>query len=396
MSVTLPLPRELAPETLEPVLRPIAEARGLPNVAYTSEDFARFERDAVLARTWTCIGVASEVPRPGDVKPVSLLGIPLILLRDRDGAVRVFHNVCSHRGHELVAEPCSLRGALRCPYHSWAYGLDGRLVGTPHLGGPGRKSCEGFDKTRHGLKPVAVAVWFDAVFVNLSDDAPPFAEHVAPLAGRWAAFDPALLRHGGPDSVLTFEVACNWKLAVENYCEAYHLPWIHPGLNSYSRLEDHYNIAEDGCFAGQGSTVYSPRMTDDGPDLPRFPDLPAQWDGAAEYVALFPNVLLGIHADHAFVVHVEPLAAGRTVEHFHIYYLGEGPLGDDYAAVRAANSKGWRTIFEEDLGVVEALQRGRASPAFEGGVFSPVMDPPTHCFHRWVAEAVSRHLLPAG
>lgn len=388
MSAISSLPGGLARRALEPVLGPIAEASGLPNAAYNSESFARFERDHLLARTWTCIGVASEVPVPGDVKPVSLLGMPLILLRDQAGEIRVFHNVCSHRGHELVSEPCRLRGALRCPYHSWAYGLDGKLRGTPHVGGPGQKSCEGFDKSRHGLEPVRVAVWFDVVFVDLSGESPAFADHVAPLAGRWAAFDPALLRHGGSDSVLTFDLACNWKLAVENYCEAYHLPWIHPGLNSYSRLEDHYNILHDGCFAGQGSTVYAPDLTDNGPALPRFPGLPARWDHAAEYIALFPNVLLGIHYDHFFAVHIEPRGAERTVEHFHIYYVGEAPLGDDYAAVRAANARGWRTIFDEDVGVVEAMQRGRGSPAFQGGVFSPVMDQPTHCFHKWVAQAL--------
>ncbi len=82
------------------------------------------------------------------------------------------------------------------------------------------------------------------------------------------------------------------------------------------------------------------------------------------------------------------LGVDRTVEHFHIYGVGAALLGDDYAAVRAANTRGWRTIFEEDLDVVEAMQRGRASPAFQGGVFSPVMDQPTHCFHRWVAQAL--------
>lgn len=389
MSINPPPSRAFSPETLSRVLHPIAEARGLPNEAYTAEDFSRFERDHLFAGTWTCIGVASDVPGPGDVKPVNLLGIPLILLRDGEGGVRVFHNVCSHRGHELVSEPCTLRGALRCPYHSWAYGLDGRLRGTPHIGGPGKKDCAGFDRSRHGLKPVRVAVWFDAVFVNLSGDAPPLEEQVAPLAERWSAFDGSLLRHGGPDSRISFEIACNWKLVVENYCEAYHLPWIHPGLNSYSRLEDHYNIVMDGRFAGQGSTTFAARLTEDGPVLPNFPELPAAWDRRAEYVALFPNLLIGVHRDHVFIVHIEPLAADRTLEHIHIYYLGDAPLGDAYAAVRATNSATWRGIFAEDLGVVEAMQRGRASPAFDGGVFSPVMDQPTHCFHRWIAGALA-------
>ncbi len=369
------------------VLDPIETAQGLPNEAYTSEAFARLERDRLLARTWTCVGVASEVPEPGDVKPVSFQGLPLILLRDRTGEIRVFHNVCSHRGHELVREPGKVSAVLRCPYHAWAYGLDGALRTTPNIGGPGEAACAGFDKSKHGLRAVRTAVWFDVVFVNLSGDAPDFAEAVAPLSARWAAFDQSQIRHGGADSILRFDINCNWKLAVENYAEAYHLPTIHPGLNSYSRLEDHYNIEEPG-FSGQGSTAFAPSLLEDAPDLPRFADLPDYWNGRAEYVALFPNVLLGIHDNHFYAVHIEPKGAGRCVENFHIYYVGDEPLGEDFAALRAANAEAWRSIFEEDRGVVESMQRGRASPAFGGGVFSPVMDGPTHTLHKWVATGL--------
>ncbi len=369
------------------VTRPIQEANGLPNEAYTSDDYARSERDRLLARTWMCVGVGHQVPKPGDARPVTILGLPLLLLRDRAGEIRVFHNVCSHRGVELVAEPCSFKRRISCPYHSWTYELDGRLVATPSIGGPGRNDCPGFDRTRHGLKTVRTAVWADVVFVNLSGDAPPFEDHIAPVAERWRDFDLSLLRHGGQDSAFSFDIACNWKLAVENFCEAYHLPWVHPGLNSYSRLDDHYDIAESGRYAGQGSRVYAPRLSEDGGAFPRFPNLPDKWLQGSEYIALFPNALLGIHADHFFVVYLEPVSAARTRELFEIYYVGDAPLGDEFAALRAANARAWRAVFSEDQGIVERLQRGRASPAFAGGVFSPVMDGPTHCFHRWVASA---------
>ena len=389
MSASSPCPSVLDRDFPQRVLRPIEQATGLPNEAYISEVYARFERDEILARTWTCIGVGAHVPNPGDVRPIALLGLPLILLRDHSNRIKVFHNVCSHRGMELVSEAGSLRKLIRCPYHSWTYDLDGSLVATPSVGGPGRTDCPGFDRARHGLKPVRTAVWADVIFVNLSGDAPPFGDYIAPVAERWRDFDLSLLRHGGADSSFEFDIACNWKLAVENYCEAYHLPWVHPGLNSYSRLEDHYDITEYGLYAGQGSRVYSPRFSDDGAEFPKFPNLPETWLRGAEYVALFPNVLLGIHADHFFVVYLEPVSAGRTREYFEIYYVGDEPLGDDYAALRAANSRGWRSVFNEDQDVVERLQRGRASPAFDGGVFSPVMDGPTHCFHKWVASALT-------
>jgi choline monooxygenase len=377
------------------VLRPIEQAMGLPNEAYVSEAYARFERDEILARTWTCIGVGQHVPNPGDVRPVTVLGLPLILLRDHNRRIKVFHNVCSHRGMELVAEPGSVRKLIRCPYHSWTYDLDGNLKATPYIGGPGRNQCEGFDKSRHGLRRVRTAVWFDVVFVNLSGDAPPFEEHIGPLVERWKDFDPSLLRHGGQDSSLSFDLRCNWKLAVENYCEGYHLPWVHPALNRYSRLEDHYNIERDGLFAGQGSRLYRPRLSDSGQEFPRFPDLPDAWRNAAEYIAVFPNVLLGIHSDHFYAVYLEPISPDRTIEYFEIYYVGDAPLGDDFADLRAANSRGWRTIFDEDVAVVEGMQRGRASTAFGGGVFSPAMDGPTLCFHQWAAAMAAERLADA-
>ncbi len=376
-------------EVLAGIDRPIEQAKGLPNVAYTGPDFALQERDGVLARTWTCIGMASAIPDPGDARPADLVGLPLMSVRGRDGKVRVFHNVCSHRGHRLVTQPCKSLTTLRCPYHSWAYDFEGRLRATPSVGGVRKNNVEGFDKSRHGLREVRSTVWLDQIFVNLSGDAPAFEDHVAPLAARWADFDLSLIRHGGPDSSLRFEVGCNWKLAVENYCEAYHLPWIHPGLNAYSRLEDHYNIAEDGFFAGQGSTAYKPQTSNADPALNRFPKLPAKWDGAAEYIALFPNLLLGLHCDHFYAVRLEPLGPDRTIEHFEIYYVGETPLGPDFAGVRAANAENWRAVFAEDVNVVEEMQRGRASPAFQGGVFTPVLEPPTHCFHRWMARSLA-------
>lgn len=376
------------PAALRQVLQPIELASGLPNEAYVSSDFARFERDQVLAKTWTCIGFGKDVPRPGDAKPVELMGLPLLIVRQRDNSIAVFHNVCSHRGALLLDAACNGQSNFRCPYHAWVYDLDGRLVATPNIGGPKQHSCEGFDKAQHGLKEVRSELFWDLIFVNLSGDAVDFATFSSNLRQRWGDFDMTKIRHGGADSSLQLTVNCNWKLAVENYCEAYHLPVIHPGLNSYSRLEDHYNIHEEDTFAGQGSTAYTALLVKDGPDLPHFPELPATWAKAAEYTAFFPNVLLGIHQDHYFAILLEAVAVDRTVERLEIYYVGDQSQSDVYAATRAANLATWKTVFAEDIGVVERMQRGRQSPGYGGGVFSPRMDLPTHCFHKWLARAL--------
>ncbi len=378
-----------APQDLGPALRrvdrPIQEASGLPNQAYTSEDFARYERDQLLANTWMCVGVGHHVPNPGDLRPVKILGLPLLLLRDRTGEIRVFHNVCSHRGVELIAGPCSVKRRICCPYHSWTYDLDGSLAATPSIGGPGKNDCPGFNRAQHGLKPLRTAVWADVVFVNLSGDAPPFGDYIAPVAERWGDFDLSLIRHGGPDSSLSFDIACNWKLAVENYCEAYHLPWVHPGLNSYSRLEDHYHIEQPGRFSGQGTTVYRPMLFEDGRGFPEFPGLSEKWNEGAEYIALYPNVLLGAHKDHTFAIVIEPVSHEKCIEHVGIVYTRAEITGDGWRAMREKNAAMWREVFVEDIFVVEGMQKGRHASGFDGGKFSPVMDSPTHCFHHWVA-----------
>jgi phenylpropionate dioxygenase-like ring-hydroxylating dioxygenase large terminal subunit len=370
--------------TLADVAAPIDRARGLPNAHYTDPATIAAETRACLETTWAAVAVGADVPEPGDAKPLDFLGQPLLLLRDDAGAVRVFFNICRHRGMILVDAPRRIEGAIRCPYHSWCYSKSGRLVATPHVGGPGRNAHAGIDRAALGLVELRTHVWRDVVFVNLSGDAPPFEEVHAGLLARWAEVERPLY-HGGAGSRFTLEVQTNWKLAVENYCESYHLPWVHPGLNSYSRLEDHYHIAEPGAFSGQGTLVYRQLRGDDGATFPDFEGLSPMWDEGAEYVALYPNLLLGLHRDHAFAIVLEPVSHDRTREHVHLYYAQ--PRTDE--RLRARNAAQWKEVFVEDISVVEGMQRGRAAAGFDGGRFSPAMDGPTHCFHAWVAGRVS-------
>jgi len=156
-------------------------------------------------------------------------------------------------------------------------------------------------------------------------------------------------------------------------------------LNTYSRLEDHYHIMYGDDFGGQGSNAY--RLYDQaGTALPRFPEWPQDKLEQAEYVSFYPNVLLGIQADHAFAMIIEPRACDRSVEHLRLYYVGDEALSDEHAASRNATLESWRVVFSEDIDAVEGMQRGRQSPGYGGGVFSPVMDNPTHHFHQWVAR----------
>jgi choline monooxygenase len=376
-------------QQLESVLRPIHEATGLGNAFYTEQHYFELERDQVLGKTWACVGFAGDLPNNGSVKPVDFMGLPLLLMRNRGGVLQVFHNVCSHRGMKLVQEAGDVQGVIRCPYHSWTYDLNGGLKGTPHIGGINQHKDARFACEKHGLKPIRSAIWMDMVFVNLSGDAEPLEQMLAPLTERWSQFLGAdgmdLMRRVPGSQIFSMEVQCNWKLAVENYCESYHLPWVHPALNTYSRLEDHYNLMFGEHFAGQGSHAYN--LSDvAGTNLPTFPGWPQDRLRNAEYVAFFPNVLLGIQADHAFAMQLQPVAPGKTIEHLRLFYVGEEALGDQYAACRDAVLEAWRVVFSEDISSVEGMQQGRRSPGYQGGAFSPEMDVPTHYFHQWAAR----------
>jgi choline monooxygenase len=371
---------------LSSVTRPLSIANGLPNAHYTDDGVFKEERDAVLFATWAGLDVAAAVPEPGDAKPIEFVGLPLLLLRDKDGDVRVFQNICRHRGMILVSEPKKIEGAIRCPYHSWCYSTKGNLVATPHVGGPGQNTHDDIDRSTLGLIEVRSHIWRDVVFINVSGDAAPFEDMHADLIARWSEFD-VPHHHGGTESAFDLEVTTNWKLAVENYCESYHLPWIHPGLNVYSRLEDHYNIQEPRAYSGQGTLVYRQLSDDDGKTFPDFPGLSDKWDEGAEYITLYPNVLLGAQRDHAFAIVLEPVAHDQTVEHIHLYYATD--TTDE--KLRQKNATLWKGVFEEDIFVVEGMQRGRQAPGFDGGRFSPAMDGPTHCFHDWVANQLTEH-----
>ena len=187
----------------------------------------------------------------------------------------------------------------------------------------------------------------------------------------------------------------NYKLAVENYCESYHLPFVHPDLNTYSPLDAHYNLLVEPLASGQGTRVYDLARGDDQP-LPLF----SGWDSdrlkTAEYLSLYPNVLLGIQADHFFVILLRPEAVDQTRERLQFFYADRDALTDAFERRRQSLHDAWSLVFAEDISVVEGLQYGRASPAFDGGLFTPLMDVPTHHFHQWFLQRKQRNSDDAG
>ena len=271
------------------VQAPIETASGLPNACYIDTAMYEHEQNTLFRNSWVAVGFGKDIPQPGCVKPVNFAGLPMLLVRNQDGNINVFQNVCRHRGMILVDSAKQLRGPITCPYHAWAYDLDGALRKTPHVGGPDIHEHDSVKHCDYPLNAVRSHLWHDIIFVNIGGTTAEFTDYAADLIDRWGEFEQPLY-HGGADSSFGFTLDCNWKLAVENYCESYHLPFVHPALNSYSRLEDHYNIMDTPNYAGQGTMVYAPQISEDGRQFPNFDGLSAKWDTGAEYVALFPNV----------------------------------------------------------------------------------------------------------
>lgn len=380
---------------IERVKKPILEANGLPNECYINQDYINIERDTVFFNNWSVIGSASSLKEIGDVKPYNFLGVPLLILRDKLDQIKVFHNVCSHRGFKLIQEPCKLKNMIRCPYHSWSYDLSGKLIATPHVGGMNKHEAKGFEKSKSNLKEVRSFVWMDLIFVNLNNNAKSFEERIKPLEKRWSKFiskeDQKLIRHAKDFGYFNMEVNSNWKLAIENFCESYHLPWIHPELNRVSNIEDHYHIEDlEETFSGQGSNKYVQQF-DGNRKFSTFPNWPKDLYQNSEYVSLFPNVMIGIHVDHFYAFWLEPLSNNKTREHFEMYYIGEDSAeSDDLKYMREKNFKFWQEVMNEDVGAIEGMYQGRNSPAYNGGNFSPVMDTPTLMFHKWVANNLTK------
>lgn len=374
---------------IDSVLKPIEEAKGLPNDHYISKAVYEEEKQALLFNNWAGVDFGKNVPNSGDARPIDFMGMPLLIVRDRDGSIGVFQNSCRHRGMILVDKPTNIRGVISCPYHGWCYSTKGELRSTPHVGGPGVATHKAIKKEELGLCDVRSYVWKDIIFVNISGDAPEFEDYASTLIKAWKDFDQPMY-HGGEHSSFSLDLKTNWKLAVENYSESYHLPWIHPALNTYSKIDDHYNIIKDNVFCGQGTTVYQQYQSETGEKFPDFENLANKWDESAEYVTLFPNVMLGVHRDHFFAIILEPLDVDLTREHVELYYAKDAESIPQHHDMTEANSERWKTVFSEDISVVEGMQKSRHGQLFDGGRFSPVLDNATHSFHVWVANSLNK------
>ena len=373
----------LAKSDVEPLFRPTAQARGLPALAYTSEEFAREECTSLFARTWMCAGYGHELPAPGDVLPRTVAGVPLLFVRTRSGELRCFHNVCSHRGAKLVSEQASSVQMMRCRYHGWTFDLEGNLRVTPHWGGHNQPSGD-LDKACAGLAPVAMAAWHDWLFVNIDGNAGPFEAYAAPFQAHFAAYG---LDEAVWTRTLPYEISANWKLVAENYLETLHLNFIHTLLAEVAPFEQHAVIAEGNCL-GTIIDVGLPENWVRNDALPRWRGVDAD-NRTAKNMALFPNFKLVIGPDHCASMVEFPDGAATSHQRWDFYFAGQGATDERFRSAREAIIDFYDKTNVEDFGAVEAVHAGHHSPAMKGARFNGIWEGAVHHFQKLVAERMA-------
>lgn len=320
------------------------------------------EHPAFFRRSWVALAHASEVAGSGDYATLTAAGVPVLVVRDKEGKVRAFRNVCRHRGSR-VAEGRGCEKSFTCPYHGWTYGLDGALLGVPHEWG-----FEGLDKARSALVPIETQVRCGVVFGRLEGD---------------AEFDhPALeeIRHFVPDDAAAFcrrdkTVHANWKIIVDGALEAYHIKRTHAD-SIYPMFIDNVGVAER---LGRDLRVVMPKrsireLSESDRD---------RWklrEHANIVYYLFPNILLLVLGDHAMLVWAEPEAVDRTRVHSMMLV----PRLDGREKYWLANEALFQNTLDEDYAVGESIQSGLCSGAndhitlgkFEKGIrlFHAILD----------------------
>ncbi len=357
----------------------------IPAGPYYQPEYFDLEREAIFRRTWLQIAHISELPEPGSfiVRPVEIARASILITRGRDGEIRAFHNVCTHRGTQLVSDDSGKRSLFSCPYHMWTFSDDGELRSAPDF--------ERFyvDKSQCSLSKVAVDVCAGLVFINL-DSSPeqslreylgPFAEELEQLpVARATTF-----------SEYTYEIEGNWKLTYDNFQENYHLRFIHPRSGEAANGPQNpfgYPIRYGFHGPHRTQTIWSnpdarpkPFQTFGfmkGAEFAIKDGFGASAQGK-EYYAIFPNLFILGSPMTPFSQSVVPISANRSRGIIRMYWIGE----DDCASRRFAREYAMATardIHSEDRAVIQAGQRG-----LESGALSHI--------HFQSQEILCRHLF---
>ncbi len=354
----------------------------LPREVYLSDEIWRAERDRIWYGHWVLVGRDHDVVSVGDRLLVDVAGESIVVVRDDEGALRAFYNVCRHRGAELIdpAGPAcgSFGAAIRCPYHAWTYGLDGELRRAPFL--------DPADKPEVALHQVAVDVWGGFVFVNLAaGEAAPLADQLGPIPERVRRYPLHTLRRG---LSYTYEVAANWKVLAENYNECYHCGPVHPALCDLVpefRRGGTGLAWHDGIPHRPGAWTFTKNgITDRDP----FPDLDEHERVRHKGELVYPNLLVSLSAEHVAAFRLAPRGPAMTTVVCDLLFAPDAIAAPSFDPYDAGDL--WDTVNKEDWAICESVQRGMASRAWTGGWFAPMEDD-TADIARWYRTAMGDH-----
>jgi Rieske 2Fe-2S family protein len=357
---------------------------------YTSTAVFAVEQQRMFERMWVCAVRADELAEPGQFKTVPVGRESVLVVRDRDRRLRAFLNVCRHRGARLCLEPEGrVRRNLRCPYHSWTYGLDGTLLVAPNFGPAADGGEVGIDRSQYGLINVALRQWLGYVWLCLADEPPSFDDEViAAVADRLGDahtvdsydIDTLVLGHRR-----VYDVAANWKLIVENFMECYHCATIHPELTrlvpQFARGQSAQSSAGCGVEFGRDVAGFT---VDGAAGFAALPGIAADQERRYFAITVKPTVFLNLAPDHVVIHRMFPRAPDRTVVECDWLYGADVVASENLSR----SVELFDRINEQDFAACQRTQPAMSSRAYRaGGVLVPVEHHIAE-FHRWVVSRI--------
>jgi Rieske 2Fe-2S family protein len=318
------------------------------------------EQEKIFSKEWLLVGHQSQIPSAGDYFVQRVNGESLIVIRDKRREIHGFFNVCRHRGSRLIENDGGNCAAIQCPYHAWTYGLDGRLLGAPHM-----NEVAGFEKADYPLHRVNLGLWEGFIFVNLANKPQALEKWFAPLKGRFSHWNMSILQ---PAKRIEYDVRANWKLMFENYSECYHCPGVHPQLQKVSPYDSAENDLHEGPFLGGFMKINA------GKSLTMSGNACAAFVGKIEnlqqvfYYTIFPNMLLSLHPEYVMVHQLWPQSPERTLIVCDWLFHPDAFKRKDFNPQDAIEF--WDMTNKQDWHVCELSQQGISSRAYEPGPFS--------------------------
>ncbi|GAB1477653.1 aromatic ring-hydroxylating dioxygenase subunit alpha [Paracoccaceae bacterium] len=353
---------------------PFEQALAMPKSVYTSEAFAAQEREHIFAREWLCAGRADALPNPGDYMTMQISGEPVIVLRDREGALRAMSNVCRHRMSVLLEGRGNTRSIV-CPYHAWTYNLDGSLRGAPAMA-----ANESFCKEQIGLPQVRCEEWLGWIMVTLNPDAPAPSERLAEVEALVGYLKMETYSEAFREE---FRWATNWKVLAENFMESYHLPVCHSGT-----IGGTVDLMKMTCPEGLAAFNYHYILKNDAIPLalahPKNTVLQGDERRTTWLLAIYPSLMITLTPGYFWYLSLTPDGPG------HVNVLFGGGLSPEFVAdpEAAAHFAQVKALLDEvnieDKGCVERVYRGLCAGMSGPGPLSH-LERPNFDFARYIS-----------